>query len=234
MKAALEIAVGYGLILATIWSIFPARAYLGCLAVFWVFIVLLPEARAGDSFGLQLSGIRESLWAVGLALSVFAVAVVCAWGLGTLHYHPVAKPYPPFMGYLVFSLTQQFVLQNLFFSRLLRLVGRPSLAIGLAGVMMSMAHLPNTLLVAVTLLWGVAACWLFFQYRNLYVVASIHFVLGIMLAICVPVSIQHNMRVGPGYSAKLPTLPVSRGLTAFPQPQHSAAPANAATGSGQE
>ena len=237
MRAALEIVVGYGLILAAIWSVLPARAYFACLAVIWVIAVLLPEARAGGSFGLELSGIRESFWAVGLALTVFAIAILCASLLGTLHYHPVAKPYPPFFGYLIFSLVQQFVLQNLFLSKLLRLFGHPSLAICLAALMLSMAHIPNPLLVVVTLLWGMAACWLFFQYRNLYVVACIHFLLGIMLAICVPSSVQHNMRVGSGYSAQVrsrDSLRDERGFSTFPTSQHSARPTNPAAVTGHE
>ena len=236
MRAALEIAVGYGLILATIWSVPPARAYIGCLLLFWVIKVLLPEAREGGSFGLGLSGIRESLWAVGLALSAFAITILCASALGTFHYHPVAKPYPPFSGYLAFSLAQQFVLQNLFFLKLLRLC-RPGLAMGLAALMMSMAHLPNILLVVVTLLWGMAACWLFFRYRNLYVVGSIHFLLGVMLALCVPSSVQHNMRVGSGYSAyRVSHRPRqdTRGLATFPLPQHSVRPTAPMAGTGQE
>ena len=201
MRAALEAAVGYGLILAAIWSAFPARAWFGCLAVLWLIVVLLPEARAGSNFGLHLGGIRESLWAVALALLVFGIGVLCAALLGTLHFHYVPRPYPPMFGYLVFSFVQEFVLQNLILTRALRLLGRPPLAIGAAGLLLSMAHLPNLLLVFATLVWGLAACWLFFHYRNLYVVGFIHFLLGVAMAICVPASIQHNMRVGRSYLA---------------------------------
>ena len=235
MRTALEILVGYGLILATIWSVPPGRAFFGCMAAIWALAVLFPEARAGSSFGLRLGGIRESLWAVGLALSALAIAILCAWTFGTLHYRPVARPYPPFSGYLVFSLMQQFVLQNLFFSKLLRLLGSSSLAICAAALMMSMAHLPNPLLVIVTLLWGMAACWLFLHYRNLYVVASIHFLLGILLSICVPSSVQHNMRVGPGYSAHIgphASLQDTRGKI-LPSSQHSARPGTSGAGTGE-
>ena len=235
MRAALEIAVGYGLILATIWSVRPARVYFACLLLFWIVTILLPEARAGGNLGLSLSGIRESLWAVGLALATLAIAILFAAGLGTLHYRQVAKPYPPFSGYLAFSLAQQFVLQNVFFSKLLRLLGRPALAVCLAALMMSMAHLPNLLLVVVTLLWGMAACWLFLRYRNLFVVGSIHFLLGIMLALCGPASVQHNMRVGAGYSrhSRAP-LRETRGLAIIPLPQHSSRPSAPAPAKGQE
>jgi hypothetical protein len=194
-----EIAVGYALILATIWTANPARRYFGWLAVVWLVIALLPGARRSGSFGLGLDGLRESLWAVGLALSGVTIVILCAAALGTLHYRYIVQPYPP-IGYFIWSFVQQFVLQNLFLSRLLRLLGRPSMAIWAAGLMLSMAHLPNLLLTVATLFWGVGACWLFFNYRNLYVVGLIHFLFGISLAVCVPSSLHHNMRVGRGYA----------------------------------
>src|ERR1700692_2892881 len=165
-----EIAVGYGLILATIWSALPARAIFGAMALVWVAVVILLEARMHTSFGPTLHGLRESFWALGFALALAALAILGAAALGTLHYHYVPQPYPPMTGYLAWSFAQQFILQNFFLSRLLRLMARPSLAICVAGLMLSMAHLPNPLLVAATLLWGVGSCWLFFHYRNIYVV----------------------------------------------------------------
>jgi membrane protease YdiL (CAAX protease family) len=130
-----------------------------------------------------------------------AIVVLCAAAAGTLHYNFNTQPYlPPMIGYFVWSFIQQFVLQNLFLSRLLNLLGRPSLAIFAGGLMLSMAHLPNLVLVAATLFWGVGACWLFLKYRNLYVVGLIHFLLGFSLAVCVPSSLHHNMRVGRGYA----------------------------------
>jgi Type II CAAX prenyl endopeptidase Rce1-like len=194
MRDLLEVAVGYGLILAALWSGPTSREVSA-----WIVLVLIPDARRGDRFGLRLKGMRESLWALALAIAVCVIAVFIAAALGTLHYHYVRKPYPPMSGYLLWALVQEFILQNFILARLLRLLGRPWLAIGGAGLLLSMAHLPNLLLMATTLFWGIAACWLFFRYRNLYVVGFIHFLLGIALAICVPASIQHNMRVGHGY-----------------------------------
>jgi hypothetical protein len=216
-RSLLEIAVGYALILATIWSVLPARAIFGWMAVFWVGLVLLLEARTNTGFGLGLHGLRESFWALGFAFAVASIAVLCAGAMGTLHYHYVPRPYPPMTGYFAWSFAQQFILQNLFLSRLLRLLARPWMAICAAGLMLSMAHLPNLLLVAATLVWGVGSCWLFFHYRNLYVIGLIHFLFGISLSVCVPSSIQHNMRVGRSYALYRPVqvekpLPIDKAL----------------------
>jgi hypothetical protein len=213
----LEIAVGYGLILATIWSAHPVRTYFGWLAVIWLVVVLLHSAQSITSLGLGLRGLRESLWAVGVVLLGIAVLVVCAAVLGTLHYHHNANsPFVPVVGYLTWSFMQQFILQNVFMARLLRLVRRPSVAVCIGGLLLSLAHLPNPLLVAATLFWGVCACWLFLHYRNLYAVALIHFLLGVSLAACVPSSLHHNMRVGWGYEHQHPvsyTVPSAAGAS---------------------
>lgn len=196
-----EIAVGYGLILATIWTALPVREYLGWLAVIWLVVTLLHDTQRIGSLGLGLRGLRESIWAVGAALLGIAVVVAFAAVLGTLHYHHNPKsPFIPVIGYLVWSFVQQFILQNLFVARLLRLLGRPWMAVFAGGLLLALAHLPNVLLVVATLLWGIWACWLFLHYRNLYVVGLIHFLLGVSLAACVPNSVHHNMRVGWGYA----------------------------------
>lgn len=198
-RAVLEIGICYVLILATVWSARPLRTYLGISAILWLLVLLLFGERTSGSFGLGVRGLRESLWALGLALSVVAIVFLCAAELGTLRYQQVLSPRLPLSGYFVWSFIQQFVLQNLFLARLLRLA-RPPMAIFIAGIMLSVAHLPNPPLVIATLFWGVAACWLFFHYRNLYVVGVMHFLFGISLAMCAPTSLLPNMRVGHGYT----------------------------------
>lgn len=197
----IEIAVGYSLLLATIWSALPVRAYFGWLTVVWLIVALLRGAQRISSLGLGLRGLRKSFWAVGLALLGTSIIVACAAALGTLHYHRnIRSPFVPVVGYLIWSFVQQFILQNMFFLRLLRLLKSPALAVCIGGLLLSLAHLPNLLLVAATLLWGIWACWLFLHYRSLYTVGIIHFLLGVSLAACVPSSLQHNMRVGWGYT----------------------------------
>jgi membrane protease YdiL (CAAX protease family) len=195
-----EVAIAYTLILGTLWSARPYRTYVGWTAVIWLSIVILAGMHASGGFGLGLRGLRESLWALGLALWLFTVLVLCAIELGTWHFHYIPQRYPPMSGYFVWSFVQQFILQNLFLARLLKLFERPSTAIWTAGLLLSAAHLPNLLLTIATLLWGVGACWLFFKYRNLYVVGLIHFLFGFAMAMCVPTAVHHNMRVGRGYA----------------------------------
>jgi membrane protease YdiL (CAAX protease family) len=198
-RAVVEAAVGYTLILITLWSPAPVRGWVALAAAFWIFGSLLLSGEPGRGFGL--GELRRCSWAVGLALAGAAAWIALAAHLGTLHFDSqLSARRPPMMGYLLSSLIQQIILQCFIMARMLVLLRRPWIANAAAAVLFSAAHLPNPLLVLATLLWGMAACWLFLRYRSLIGVAAIHFVLGVCVAICVPASLQHNMRVGLGYS----------------------------------
>jgi len=102
-------------------------------------------------------------------------------------------------GYIVWSLLQQFMLQDYFLLRLLRLMPGKVAAVGTAAILFASAHIPNPVLMVATLLWGVAACVLFLRYRDLYSLGVAHCLLGICIAVTVPAHIHHGMRVGLGY-----------------------------------
>lgn len=193
-----EAAVGYTLILITLWSPSPIRNWVALAAAFWIFGSLLLSGWNGPGFGLR--ALWRCSWAVALALAATAVLIALAWRLGTLHLDSrFSARRPPMVGYLLWSLIQQMILQCFILARLLLLLRRPWMASVTAALLFSAAHLPNPLLVLATLSWGLAACWLYLRYRSLLGVAAIHFLLGACIAICVPASLHHNMRVGLGY-----------------------------------
>jgi membrane protease YdiL (CAAX protease family) len=94
---------------------------------------------------------------------------------------------------------QQFILQVYVLLRFLRLGMRRTPAVALAAVLFAIAHIPNPVLVSLTLVWGTISCLLFLRYRNLYALALAHGILGMCLAVTVPNHIHHHMRVGLGY-----------------------------------
>jgi membrane protease YdiL (CAAX protease family) len=69
-------------------------------------------------------------------------------------------------------------------------------ALLLSGIVFSVAHLPNPSLTLVTFFAGVAFTAIYARKRNLYVVAVIHAVLGLTLAVSVPDTWFHGLRVG--------------------------------------
>ena len=101
-------------------------------------------------------------------------------------------------GYVLWTLYQQFLLQDYFMPRLSRMLSSDA-AIGAAALLFALAHLPNLPLAVATLVWGGVSCVLFRRYRNLYVLGIAQGLLGLCFAVCIPDALHHHMRVGLGY-----------------------------------
>ncbi|MGC2300922.1 MAG: CPBP family intramembrane glutamic endopeptidase [Acidobacteriaceae bacterium] len=200
MRDTAELAIGYGLILATIWTPNPAQRILYWIAFAWIAITAALRWKETAPNGLGLKGLLPSLWIVAAAIAILFAGVALAERLHTLH--PLYGPLPILThvwGYALWALMQQFILQIYVLLRLLRLGMRRTPAIALSAGLFSIAHIPNPVLVALTLVWGAVTCLLFLRYRNLYTLALAHGILGMCLAITVPNHINHHMRVGLGY-----------------------------------
>ena len=196
----LELAVGYTLIMATIWTVNPTQRVLYWLAFAW--IVATSWARHDDwtVLGLGRKGLLQSLWVVGVALLLSAAAIFIAWRSHTLHrLHGPTPIYMHGWRYIVWSIMQQFLLQGYFLLRLLRLLPGKTAPILAATGIFALAHLPNPILTPITLVWGAIACVLFLRYRNIYTLGIAHGIMGLCVAITVPNSLHRHMRVGLGY-----------------------------------
>jgi len=196
----LELSVGYLLILAVLWTPRPWQRYLYCVAVLWVLAASIVSFDGWQAMGLRTANFLRSFWVVAAAVALAAVAVGVAYRLHTLHPYPGAMAFVrTYWGYALWAMAQQFLLQDFFLLRLLRLLpGRNWAAIAAAG-MFALAHLPNPILTGVTVVWGTAACFLFLRYRNVYTLGLAHAVFGICIAISFPGPVIRNMRVGLGY-----------------------------------
>jgi len=196
----LELAVGYGLILATIWTANPTQRVLYWLAFAWIIATSWASREGWTALGLGRKGLLPSLWIVGVALLLSAVAIFIAWRAHTLHR--LHGPTPLLLhgwDYVVWSIMQQFLLQSYFLLRLLRLLPGKAAPVIAATVIFALAHLPNPILTPITLVWGVIACVLFLRYRNIYTLGVAHGILGLCIAVTVPNSVHRHMRVGLGY-----------------------------------
>ena len=195
-----EFCVGYGLILATIWTLNPWQRWFYWIAIAWVVATTCMHRPTWKALGLGLAGLLQSLWVVGAAALLAGLAIYIAYRLHSLHrLHGPTPLLSHVWGYLIWSVMQQFLLQIYFLLRLQRLLkGKVAAVIAAAGLF-SLAHVPNPVLTPVTLVWGIAACVLFLRYRNIYALGLAHGILGLCVAVIVPDSIQHHMRVGIGY-----------------------------------
>lgn len=157
---------------------------------------------------------RASLHRLGLGPpNVFGASVVLGTGLATLALMLIlvsslggqipANPtlFPNLQsawGYLIWALIQEFILQSFFFNRFEELYGSAA-AVWIAATLFAAAHLPNPILTTATLIGALFFCEAFRRYRNIYPLALVHAMLGLTIALTVPDSLLHHMRVGIGY-----------------------------------
>ena len=196
----IELCIGYGLILAVIWTSRPLQRFLFYFAIAVLLAIFWISLDGWAAMGLRATNFLRSLWMVGIALLLAAIAMFVAFRLGTLHVPNSPMLFlKTYVGYAVWSFVQQILLLDFFLPRFQRLLkNRKSAVMATAGIF-SVAHVPSPILVPLTLLWGMAACLLFLRYRNLYPLAMAHAIFGICIAMTVPGTVSHNMRVGLGY-----------------------------------
>ena len=196
----LELAVGYTLIMATIWTQNPTQRVLYWLAFAWIIATSWARHDGWTALGLGRKGLLQSLWVVGVALLLSAATIFIASRTHTLHrLHGPGPVLSHGWGYIVWAIMQQFLLQSYFLLRLLRLLPRKAAPILAATGIFALAHLPNPILTPITLVWGAISCVLFLRYRNIYTLGLAHGIMGLCVAVTVPSSLHHHMRVGLGY-----------------------------------
>jgi membrane protease YdiL (CAAX protease family) len=194
----IELIFGYGLIVFVIWMPeFPQRI-LSPVALVVTLVIVMARRPSLDDLGLGRRGLAQSWWILPAAVVVTVVSVLVAKRIGTLH--PLyTGDFKHVAGYTVWTLYQQFLLNDYVMPRLTRLLGTENTAVGVASVLFALAHLPNLLLTAATLVWGAISCALFRRYHNLYALGLAQGLLGLCFAVCVPDALHHHLRVGLGY-----------------------------------
>jgi len=194
----IELILGYGLIVGIIWTPEHLQRMLSPIALVLTLLVVLARRQSRDELGLGWRGLIPSLWILPAAIGFAAVSAFVAAKIGTLH--PLYKAdFAHISGYVLWTIYQQFLLQDFFMDRVLRLLSNESAAVTLAGTLFAAAHLPNLVLTAATLVWGIVACALFRRHRNLWALGLAQGLLGLCIAVCVPDALHHHLRVGLGY-----------------------------------
>jgi hypothetical protein len=193
-----ELILGYGLIVGIIWTPEHLQRFLSPIALLFTLSVVLARRQSREDLGLGWRGLIPSLWILPAAVALAGLSIFAAAKVGTLH--PLYKPdVAHISGYVLWTIYQQFLLQDYFMDRILRMVSNEATAVMLAGTLFAAAHLPNLVLTAATLVWGIVSCALFLRYRNLWALGLAQGLLGLCFAICVPDALHHHLRVGLGY-----------------------------------
>jgi hypothetical protein len=197
-RDVLELIFGYGLILFVLWMPDSPQRILTPVALFVTLGIVLARRPSLDDLGLGRSGLAPSFWILPTALLVAIISLLVAGQIGTLHplYRGDLKH---ITGYILWTLYQQFLLNDYFMPRLTRMFASEGSAIGVAAVLFAAAHLPNLVLTGATLVWGAISCLLFRRHHNLYALGLAQGLLGLCFAVCVPDALHHHLRVGLGY-----------------------------------
>lgn len=192
-----ELIVGFLAIDAVLWLPTREQLIFGPIALLTPLVLVLWRRPGLDELGLGWRGFGASFWILPSAVGLSIVGVEAAKYLGTFHTL-YAPDFSHVGGYLIWTLYQQFLLQDYFMPRLASVLSTNA-ALAFAAVLFALAHLPNIPLVLATLAWGAVSCALFRRYRNLYVLGLAQGVLGLCFAVCVPDVWLHHMRVGLGF-----------------------------------
>ena len=198
-----ELILGFAAILAILWLPTRLQVFFGPIALFTPLVLVLRRRPGVNDLGLGWRGFASSFWIFPAAVAISALGIQLAKYAGTFHTL-YAPDFAHVGGYVVWTLYQQFLLQDYFLPRLSGVLSSNA-AIAVAAALFAIAHLPNIPLVIATLVWGVVSCTLFRRYRNLYVLGLAQGLLGLCFAICVPDAWHHHMRVGLGYLRYHPT-----------------------------
>lgn len=200
-----ELIVVYGLIEGALWShprsIRNQWAVAAAMAIF-VFVMLdatLTNQPLTRRLGLGLPTTLGAsiVLAVSLAAALFLVFVV-GWAGGDVPANGIWPNVGQSWAYVVWALTQEFILQSFFFTRCEDLFGG-STAVWVAATLFAAAHLPSPLLTTFTFVAALFFCSMFRRYRSIYPIAVVHALLGLTVAMTMPDNLLHHMRVGIGY-----------------------------------
>ena len=189
-----------------LWSPLPAGILFGIGALWYIAWQVYNAASNARSIGLDLRGVFREYWLLGATLALALAILAAAYFSGSIHrLWGLRHPWLGVAIYICWAFVQEFMLQCFCVPMLRAMVSRVS-SLLLAGVLFAVAHLPNPSLTLVAFFAGVAFTSIYARRKNLYVVALIHAVLGLTLAVSTPDEWFHQLRVGRHFWERPATL----------------------------
>ena len=195
-----QLIIAYVFLERALWSSrLVFRNSWALLAIVTVLIFVLVDRPSLQRMGLGL----PTSFGASLTLAItFATAVLLIfavrWAGGQIPANPTWPTLHLTWQYVAWALIQEFMLQSFFFTRCEELFGS-SAAVWIAATLFAALHLPSPILTTFTLAGGLFFCTMFRRYRSIYPIGIVHAVLGLTIAVTMPDSLLHNMRVGIGY-----------------------------------
>jgi len=190
----------YALLEKALWAKdMASRNRWGILAGITILLFVLIDRPSIQRLGLGLPrGLGMSLMLATSFAAALGLIFTVRWAGGAIPANPTWPSLHTVWQYLIWALLQEFILQSFFFTRCEDLYGS-SRAVWISGSLFAAAHLPSPLLMTFTLIGGLLFCEMFRRFRSLYPIGMVHSILGLTVALTMPDSVLHHMRVGIGY-----------------------------------
>jgi hypothetical protein len=201
MVHALEAGTIFFLLLSYIWFL-QARVHWSWMIL--LALVIASHAVRGETptaLGLRRAGFKECARRFAIpVLLVAATATTLGFLFDTVRHVAPWRVAGVLAGYVFWALFQQYLLNGYFVNRLQASFQERHeyLVAPMGGALFAAAHLPNTLLMGVTLVGGTVAAAAYRRHRNLFFLALAHALIGTTIWLVVPDTVSHHLRVGPG------------------------------------
>jgi hypothetical protein len=177
------------------WAAITALTILVC-----TLIDLAARRTSLKRLGLGLPKKADAVVVIGIGIATAAFLLLFVhWMGGQIPATPAWIPsLRAASGYGVWATVQEFILLSFFFTHFEELCGSPA-SVWMASSLFAAVHLPSPVLTTATLIVAFFFCEMFRRGRSIYPIALVHAMLGLTLALIVPDSLLHHMRVGIGY-----------------------------------
>lgn len=193
---ALRLLFPLMLLEAALWAPQPLAILCGVAALWYITWHLWQAADSAHVLGLEFQGLLSGAWLLGATFALSVAVLAIAYYSGSLHrLWGLQHPWYAVAAYACWAFVQEFMLQCFFVRMLHSLVSRVGVLL-LSGVVFALAHLPNLSLTVLTFFAGIVFTAIYAHKRNLYVVAIMHAILGLTVAVSAPDTWFHGLRVG--------------------------------------
>lgn len=148
-----------------------------------------------ESLGLSFDRLCNAFVEWRWAWLVVCVALLWTNGRHLFSWNAVSRG----LLYFVWCIVQQLALQSMITMRIQNGLGRRWLTAMISGALFGLVHLPNPVLVPLTVAWGALSSLLFLSYRSTLALAGMQVCLSAIAFALTPVALNHGFRVGPTY-----------------------------------